>query len=896
MVPTLAVAKVPSAQNSTRTLLPNRIARHVCGLVFCLTAFGSAAWAQSPVPYLNEPLVPANAVPGAAGLTLTVNGSGFVAASQINWNGVQLATTFVSASRVTAVVPAANLAAQTSAAVTVVNPAPSQGPSNPILFLVTPSTNTVTTAETDLSPPGTPAAVVAADFNADGKPDLAVVSSGGTSEPNSVSIYLGNGDGTFAAPQTFAVGTDPVALVAADFNGDGKVDLAVLNDQDATVSLLLGNGDGTFQPQTTTSTGQNPVSIVAGDFNSDGYVDLAIANTSATVSVLLGKGDGTFTAKPDFAVGSHPIGIAAGDLNGDGHLDLAIADAGINVVFVLFGNNDGTFTPSHNYPIGTSPHSVIAVDLNGDGILDLVTADENCSVGPCPAGLVTVLLGNSGGTFQPKVSYPTGATAYQVVPGDFNGDGFTDLATANMQANSGSVLLGDGTGKFAAPINFPVNGAPTAIAASDFNSDGRLDLALASDPSSSTPGPSINVLLQAGVASLSASSLTFPSENFAVAAPTQTVTLNNSGSAALAFSGVSIAGTDSADFSVSGDCGAIIPIAGSCTMTVTFVPQASGTRIATLNVTTGPAYSPSVGGVILTGTGIAPGATLNVSALAFNPQIVSTASSTQSFNLSSTGNVVLAFTSLSVTGANAADFSANTTCPATITVGSNCPIYVTFTPTAGGSRSATLTITDSAPGGSQTVNLSGIGQDFTLASTGSGSQSIPPGQTTSFPLQITPLGGFNQSVTLSCSGVPTTITCTVQPASTPLNGSTTVNVTVAVATEAASAVPSPGPGGPNVTPWSGARYFYLSLIACLLLLFFAIVARREGLTPRAPFAPTAVFVLLIVLCAGLSACVGSSSGGSAPHFAGTPAGTYTLTITGSSAPLTHTVSLSLKVE
>ena len=212
--------------------------------------FGRAVlgrWGQSPVPFLNEPLSPAAAIPGAAALTLTVNGSGFVSGSVVDWNGAPLATVYVNGSQLTATVPATDLAAPTSASVTVVNPTPSQGTSNPVLFVVTPATASLTTAETDLSPPGTPAAVIAADFNHDGVADLAVLLSAGTTLPNSVAIYLGNGDGTFGAPQTFAVGNDPVALCAADFNGDGTLDLAVVNDQDATVSILLGNGDGTFR-------------------------------------------------------------------------------------------------------------------------------------------------------------------------------------------------------------------------------------------------------------------------------------------------------------------------------------------------------------------------------------------------------------------------------------------------------------------------------------------------------------------------------------------------------------------------------------------------------------------------------------------------------------------------
>ncbi len=874
--------------------MSKRIARHSAALVLCFVAWCSAAWAQSPVPYLNQPLAPSAAVPGSAALTLTVNGSGFVAGAVVDWNGTPLPTVFVTGSRLTATVPATDLAAPTSASITVVNPAPSQGTSNPILFVVTPATATLTTAETDLSPSGTPAAVIAADFNQDGVPDLAVVLSAGTTLPNSVAIYLGHGDGTFGAPQAFAVGNDPVGLCAADFNGDGKIDLAVVNDQDATVSILLGNGDGTFQAQTTAPTGPNPGSIVAADFNSDGFIDLAIANTSGSVSVLLGNGDGTFTAKPDFSVGSHPIGITTGDFNGDGHLDLAVADAAINVVFIFFGNNNGSFTPHGNFATASPPHSLIAADLNGDGILDLVTADENCSVAPCPVGLVSVLLGNSNGTFQTAVTFPTGSTAYQVVAGDFNGDGSTDLATVNMQANSASVLLGNGAGTFAAPINFTVNGAPTSLAVSDFNSDGRLDLALTSLPGSTTSTASINILLQEGVAGLSPAGLTFPAEDFAVPAPTQSVTLSNTGSAALTLSNILVNGADTADFSATNDCVSSLPIGTTCTITVTFVPQSSGTRTATLSVSTGPPANATVSTVTLTGTGIAPNATLNVTALAFNPQIVGTSGGNQFFTLTNSGNANLTFASISVTGANPGDFAASTTCQSTIAAGSSCSVFVTFTPSAGGPRSALLTLSDSAPSGTQTVDLSGTGQDFTIALTGSGSQSVVPGRSAGFQLQVAPQGSFNQSVTLSCSGAPAYASCSVSQSSVPMNGSAAVAVSVTVFTQAASGATSPRPGGPSSIK---GQHLYPIATVCLLLLGLAAAKRRALHSPPAVSRlGLGAAALALALCASLSGCIGSAGSGGGTRMDGTPAGTYTITVTGNSAPLTQAVSLTLTVQ
>ncbi len=184
-------------------------------------------------------------------------------------------------------------------------------------------------------------AIVAGDFTGDGYLDLAVANVGGT-----VSVLLGNGDGTFQPQVTYAVGQLPHAIVAGDFTGDGRTDLAVANYQDNTVSVLLGNGDGTFQPQVTYAVGAAPDAMVAGDFTGDGRTDLAVANyQDETVSVLLGNGDGTFQPQVTYAVGSFPDAIVAGDFTGAGRTDLAVANYLGNTVSVLLGNGDGTFQP-----------------------------------------------------------------------------------------------------------------------------------------------------------------------------------------------------------------------------------------------------------------------------------------------------------------------------------------------------------------------------------------------------------------------------------------------------------------------------------------------------------------------------------------------------------------------
>ena len=169
----------------------------------------------------------------------------------------------------------------------------------------------------------TPIALVAADFNNDGKLDLAMLSYS-LGETGCVCIILGNGDGTFQPAKTNPIPLNPGGsgyLAVGDFNGDGNVDIAAVNEE--TVEIFLGNGDGTFQTPTSLSAGSDTMSLVVGDFNGDGYLDLAVVNNrSNNVSILLGNGNGTFQAQVSYAVGNSPLGIATGDFNGDDRLDL----------------------------------------------------------------------------------------------------------------------------------------------------------------------------------------------------------------------------------------------------------------------------------------------------------------------------------------------------------------------------------------------------------------------------------------------------------------------------------------------------------------------------------------------------------------------------------------------
>ena len=457
-------------------------------VLFLLAA--TAAEAQNPVPFVSQPLFPQTLAPGGPSFVLTVNGTGFVSTSVaggttnsvVYWNGAALTTTVVNSHQLKATVPAANIASQGTAWVTVSNGGVA---SNVVYFEITSPVAALSFSNDFYAVGNSPISIVVGDFNGDGRLDLAVANY----SDNTVSVLLANGEGTFQPAMTYStvdsysnVGYGPLSLAVGDFNGDGKLDLMV-GTNDSTIGVLYGNGDGTFQPfHANLLKGACPVYAVGvGDFNGDGKLDFT-STYCDVLQVWLNVGPYAFTFG-SYASGSVNLySLAVGDFNGDGVPDLAaVTDGG---VLVSLGNGNGTFKPATIFSgAGSSPYSVAVGDFNGDGKLDLVVTNNTSS------GTVSVLLGKGDGTFLPAVQYPVGTNPLSVTVGDLNGDGNLDLAVANSA--SVSVLLGNGDGTFQSAQSFTADSASFAIAAGDFNGDGRMDLAVVNNNANN-----VSILLQ----------------------------------------------------------------------------------------------------------------------------------------------------------------------------------------------------------------------------------------------------------------------------------------------------------------------------------------------------------------------------------------------------------------
>jgi len=742
--------------------------------------------------------------------------------------------------------------------------------------------------------PNFPIAIAVGDFEKKGAQDVAALS-GFLNASQTANLYvLSNNDkGALSLIQTYALQQDDAAIVTADLNGDGQLDLALLGidptTQNWVYSVMLGNGDGSFQsPVIYPQSGPSPNTLVVADFNGDHKPDLAFgfgSNTSASsdsVAILLGNGDATF-APPVYYYNAGGYEMVVADFNGDGKLDIVAGNG------ILYGKGDGTFqnivftTGLNNF----SPS--FTADFNNDGKPDVC----------CP-----VALGNGDGTFTqlPPTTLPSGFGP--TVVADLNGDGKLDLLGTFTYTPPGdhptntAISLGNGDGTFESLMTLTPGvmafglGAFSAVLAVDMNGDGQPDIVF---PWVNYAGIcSACVGTPTGVAVLlNTTHVGAPQPDFQMFAsglsPTPVVT----GSSAT--STITVAALNGFTGDVALSCTGL-PTGTGCSFNPASITGGSGT--STLTVTTasslaGGSYTVTVSGVSGTISRIVA-LTLTVeSGTTLDFQISATAPAALGPGSSATSMVTVA----ALNGFNSAVVLTCNSGVSSVTCSLN---PTTVTPSGGTSPTATLTIstTTAASLGTHSVTLYGtsgsdvhsigvtvnVQPDFTIgAASGSPtSQTISAGQTASFSVAIAPSGSFTGMVNLSCAITPAVTPapiCSLSNSSVQISGSGTQSVTVKVATTAASS--------------GTALYFNIPpgtvpLTWCVMLLgstWLWVQNRR-----RLPALAKSILVLATVFS------VGCGSSGSPHTTPGTPAGNYTATITASSGSQSHNMALQVVVQ
>lgn len=736
--------------------------------------------------------------------------------------------------------------------------------SNTLTILLGNGDGTFKTANANLPNGNNPSFVAVGDFDGDGKADLAVANANG----NNLSILLGKGDGTFnLSSSNPPTGSFPHSIAVGDFNGDGIQDLAVVNLYGNTLTILLGNGDGTFTPSNLSpQTGSGPESVVTGDFNQDGILDLAVANASdSTVTILLGNGDGSFTVAASAPTGYSPVSIAIGDFDQDGKLDLAIANSGGQTITILLGNGDGTFTATSASPqAGYQPTSVAVADFNGDGHPDLAVANGF-------GDTVTILLGNGDGTFVAGKAQGTGTDSVAVAVGDFNGDGIPDLAVANFYSSTLSILAAQlaQTSTASADHISPLGQGTHAVSASypgdnNYQSSvsGTAGLTAQSIKPTITMVPSLSILtsaqpLMVTIAVSSGTGGPVPTGLLTLSSGTYTAQQNlASGSASFSLPAGSLpAGTD--------------------TITALYTPDASG-AVDYIGATQSIQVTVTVIGNLTPIVTVAPSASVITDSQSMKVAVTVAGASGQAIP---TGAVNLSSGSYSASQTLSSGAATFTLAAGTLTSGAN-----TFTAAYSGDANY------GAASGTTTVTVSSV------AATVAPPASVSAGATASAVVTLAAGSTYSGTMNLTCAltasptGAQSLPQCSLNPSNLTLTNGATGTTSLTMTTTAASTTSAMKPLHLGI--WG----FGCGGSVLAIVLMFGVPSRRRASASR--------FLLLWMIVAATAIGCGGGGGQSSgstthPTTPATTSGNYTFTVTATdsaNSKITTTASVTLAVQ
>lgn len=610
-----------------------------------------------------------------------------------------------------------------------------------------------------ITPVPWPSAVAVGDLNGDKKPDLVVSSY----YDGTVWVLLNKGSGNFAVSGVYSSDLYPMALALADFNGDKKLDFVAGNSNGQFATVALGNGDGTFQgsPHYNESGGMWTNGIAAADFNLDGNLDIVQAGggTGVGLSLMLGTPNGVFKAPTFINLGATPYAqvsfVRAIDVNADGKPDIVCGTP--KGVVVLLGYGTGLFKAPVTYAVSSSSYPVVGwlADVNGDGKPDIVTSNND--------GTMSVLLNKGNGTYGVATVFPSGTGAYpsEFVLGDFNRDGKVDIIVGDFQASDLVLLLGNGNGTFQSPVVLPSPVRPSGLTAADFNKDGKLDLAIASGDNSG----SLAILLGNGNGTFT------PGNTYQYFDDSTCIVYGACDHYPYSLVAVDLNGDNNLDLAIAprnpwyNVCGAY-RCAEEYLGALVYLGKGDGTFVEQSGWLAGVSPTWVVAGDFnndgmpnlaflstdinygQTSVTILQNATQPVSVSPLSVKFAGTknvlTSASQTVVLTNNQSTALTISSIVLTGANKADYSAKSNCGTSLGTGLHCTITVTFKPLASLTRTASLVITDSV--GTQTVPLTGVATEVKLSPTALAFGSVTVGQTKALAVTLSNFGTSAYSI------------------------------------------------------------------------------------------------------------------------------------------------------